>query len=77
MQTRTDTDTEALFLQLIDSEIRAEAAVGEEVNPEDGEGFTRLHYASRWGALDRISDLIARGAGRWLFIHIIVNLCHA
>jgi hypothetical protein len=52
--------------QLIDQRIRAEAMEKEETNPEDAEGWTRLHYASQWGMVERIHDLVHKGAGQLL-----------
>ncbi len=52
--------------QLIDQRIRAEAMESDEINPEDAEGWTRLHYASQWGMLQRIHDLVHKGAGKLL-----------
>ena len=49
--------------EFIDRKIRAEVDAHEEdPNPYDVEGWSRLHYAAKWGLVDRINMLLGLGA---------------
>lgn len=47
--------------EVIDRKIRAEVDAHEhDPNPYDVEGWSRIHYAAKWGLVDRINMLIEK-----------------